>query len=200
MPPIDTEAEYNNRARVPEHAAIFARWEKEAAAYREEATRDKRAELPTKVAFLAQNAGEPWRAGLYLEASYAWVDALAVTAVYEDAYALGSSTKPVNGRNFALHAESQGLGFLQLFATYHYRNIDRFDGIFSFNTDNEVLYGGGRLQLLPILFVNAAVQRTFRTGFLVDDLARGDTVNRYSSVGLENVWSGAVDVEVGWQF
>jgi arylformamidase len=45
MPPIDYEAEYNNRARVPEHAAIFARWQKEAAAYREEAAREKRAEL-----------------------------------------------------------------------------------------------------------------------------------------------------------
>lgn len=45
MPAIDTEAEYNNRARVPEHAAIFARWQKEAGAYREEAAREKRAEL-----------------------------------------------------------------------------------------------------------------------------------------------------------
>src|SRR5205807_1078978 len=45
MPPIDTEAEYNNRARVPEHAAIFQLWQKEAAAYREEAEREKRAEL-----------------------------------------------------------------------------------------------------------------------------------------------------------
>jgi arylformamidase len=43
--PIDYEAEYNNRARVPEHAAIFERWQKEAAAYREEAAREKRAEL-----------------------------------------------------------------------------------------------------------------------------------------------------------
>ena len=32
---IDYEVEYNNRARVPEHPAIFARWEKDAAAYRE---------------------------------------------------------------------------------------------------------------------------------------------------------------------
>jgi arylformamidase len=31
---IDDEAEYNNRARVPEHPQIFARWEREAAAYR----------------------------------------------------------------------------------------------------------------------------------------------------------------------
>src|SRR5690348_3091458 len=32
---IDYEAEYNNRARVPEHPQIFARWVEEAAAYRE---------------------------------------------------------------------------------------------------------------------------------------------------------------------
>ncbi|MDQ2953447.1 MAG: alpha/beta hydrolase [Pseudomonadota bacterium] len=45
MPAIDYEVEYNNRARVPEHAAIFERWQKEAAAYRDEASREKRAEL-----------------------------------------------------------------------------------------------------------------------------------------------------------
>ena len=31
---VDYETEYNNRARVPEHAEIFARWEREGAAYR----------------------------------------------------------------------------------------------------------------------------------------------------------------------
>jgi arylformamidase len=45
MPPIDYEAEYNNRARVPEHAEIFSRWQKEAAAYRDEASRENCAEL-----------------------------------------------------------------------------------------------------------------------------------------------------------
>ena len=35
MPPIDYEAEYNNRARVPEHPAILAGWASDAAAYRE---------------------------------------------------------------------------------------------------------------------------------------------------------------------
>ena len=34
---IDYEAEYNNRARVPEHPEIFARWERDAARYRAEA-------------------------------------------------------------------------------------------------------------------------------------------------------------------
>ncbi len=34
MAPIDYEKEYDNRGRVPEHPEIFARWEREAAAYR----------------------------------------------------------------------------------------------------------------------------------------------------------------------
>ena len=37
MPPIDYEKEYDNRGRVPEHPEIFARWQREAAAYRETA-------------------------------------------------------------------------------------------------------------------------------------------------------------------
>jgi arylformamidase len=43
--PIDYEAEYNNRARVPEHPQIFAAWVREAAAYRDAATAARRAEL-----------------------------------------------------------------------------------------------------------------------------------------------------------
>lgn len=43
--PIDYEAEYNNRARVPEHAQIFARWTREAEDYRAEAMKERRAEL-----------------------------------------------------------------------------------------------------------------------------------------------------------
>ena len=43
--PIDYEAEYNNRARVPEHPEIFARWTREAEDYRAEAMQERRAEL-----------------------------------------------------------------------------------------------------------------------------------------------------------
>src|SRR2546430_3819661 len=43
--PIDYEAEYNNRARVPEHPQIFARWAREAEDYRAEAMKERRAEL-----------------------------------------------------------------------------------------------------------------------------------------------------------
>ncbi len=41
----DYETEYNNRARVPEHADIFARWTREAENYRAEAMQQRRAEL-----------------------------------------------------------------------------------------------------------------------------------------------------------
>jgi arylformamidase len=42
---IDYEAEYNNRARVPEHPEIFARWTRNAELFRAEALKDGRAEL-----------------------------------------------------------------------------------------------------------------------------------------------------------
>jgi len=42
---VDYEAEYNNRARVPEHPQIFAHWERDAAAYRAECEAGRRAEL-----------------------------------------------------------------------------------------------------------------------------------------------------------
>jgi arylformamidase len=45
MAAIDYEAEYNNRARVPEHAAIFLRWAGEAENYRAEMLEAGRAEL-----------------------------------------------------------------------------------------------------------------------------------------------------------
>jgi arylformamidase len=45
MAGIDYEAEYNNRARVPEHVEIFARWAREAELYRAETLKAGRAEL-----------------------------------------------------------------------------------------------------------------------------------------------------------
>ncbi len=45
MTDIDYEAEYNNRARVPEHAEIFARWAGDSEDYRAEALKAGRAEL-----------------------------------------------------------------------------------------------------------------------------------------------------------
>ncbi len=45
MTAIDYEVEYNNRARVPEHAEIFARWMRQAENYRAETLKAGRAQL-----------------------------------------------------------------------------------------------------------------------------------------------------------
>jgi arylformamidase len=45
MAAVDYEAEYNNRARVPEHPEIFARWIRQAEDYRAETLKAGRAEL-----------------------------------------------------------------------------------------------------------------------------------------------------------
>ena len=45
MAAIDYETEYNNRARVPEHPEIFARWIREGEDYRDETLKAGRAEL-----------------------------------------------------------------------------------------------------------------------------------------------------------
>ena len=42
---VDYEVEYNNRARVPEYAEIFARWQHDAAAYRDRMKAEENAEL-----------------------------------------------------------------------------------------------------------------------------------------------------------
>jgi len=42
---LDYETEYNNRARVPEHAEIFARWQRDAASYRDRMKAEENAEL-----------------------------------------------------------------------------------------------------------------------------------------------------------
>ena len=168
-----------------------------------------RAGLPTKIAALAAQAGEPIRGGIYLEGSYQWVPYIAVTAVYEDAWAISNAgIEGVGlGRNLAVHAETLGLGWFQLFATYHFRNFANITHAFQFSSENEVFFSGLRWRILPFLFVNAAVQRTFGIGYSKDDSQSlrnlSDTdprLVRFSSVGLKSAWSGVFDIELGWQF
>lgn len=76
---IDYEVEYNNRARVPEHPEIFARWARDAAAYRQEAKNEGRAELGIKFGpsprqiidlFLPAGGGDPERLALFIHGGY----------------------------------------------------------------------------------------------------------------------------------
>ncbi|MFL6973564.1 MAG: alpha/beta hydrolase [Xanthobacteraceae bacterium] len=74
---IDYEAEYNNRARVPEHPQIFARWEREAAAHRAETLKSSRAELglaygatPRQTIDVFDPAGEASALALFIHGGY----------------------------------------------------------------------------------------------------------------------------------
>ncbi len=57
--PIDYEAEYDNRARVPEHPEIFARWTRDAEDYRAEAMKERRAELGLSYGSIAAPVHRP---------------------------------------------------------------------------------------------------------------------------------------------
>lgn len=169
-------------------------------------SQNQRATLPTKIAYLSGRANDPWRLGYFLEASYALVDWLALTAVYEDAWQLGGDIDAPEGRSVILHAETQGLGFFQLFTTYHYRNfrLEDWGKLLQFSTDNEILYMGARLQVL-ILALNFGLQRDFKVAFLPEDMGsraieKGGPVYPHSSVGLQNQWNVFFDIEIGWQF
>ena len=76
---IDYEAEYNNRARVPEHPEIFARWAREAEDYRARTMQERRAELglmygssSTYRAFQISSFGPAERAGVTALLAIAW--------------------------------------------------------------------------------------------------------------------------------
>jgi hypothetical protein len=167
----------------------------------------QRATLPTKVGYLASQSEAPWRMGYYLEGTYSWLDWFAVTTVYEDAWTVDDFDPVAAGRNLVVHAESNGMGFLQFFASYHFRNFEfeNWSKVFQFSTDSEIFYAGARLQILFVAF-NLGVQRGFSIDYLETDTAleqvpnKGEDLYRLSSVGLKNQWSGNFNVEIGWQF
>ncbi len=168
---------------------------------------EERATLPTKMAFLAGQGGDPRRVGCYLEATYALVDWFALSLVYQDAWPLSSSDSSVpEAREIIFHAETQGLKFLQLFASYHYRNfeLEDWERLFTFTSDNEIFYLGGRFRLW-MFALNLGLQRGFRMDFLPDDgpprpYEEGGEAYPHSSVGLENQWNYDLEFEIGWQF
>lgn len=105
-------------------------------------------DFATKLRYIAEREGGR-RVGMYLEASYSLPGWLVVAA----ALSLDSAGED---RHLMLHAELP-MRFLDVFATYYQRNFER---MFTFG-DNDLLYAGGRLQLLPFLFVNGRVQKAF---------------------------------------
>lgn len=106
------------------------------------------ADYATKLAYIRNRTG-PRRYGVYAEATYALPGWLVLAAVFE-------TESQGEDQHLMLHAEIPWK-YLQIFATYHQRNLSRPFTL----QQNDLLYAGARLKVLPILFLNGRVQKTF---------------------------------------
>ncbi len=148
--------------------------------------------------------------GYNLEFQYAWF--LDSRSGKQIAVALGlqDSTK-ADDTNFYVHAEVPFIKYVQLFATYMRTNGADLSTVWSSNVDNLVLLGGARVQLLPILFINATYSRIYRivrgggrefhlgNENIVDDAGNASPFFTNDRI-FESVDTLFVDVELGWEF
>jgi hypothetical protein len=136
------------------------------------------------------------RAGYYLEAAYQFNQGLALMAAYEDsAHVSGPAdicsyagcNKAVGRRNLTLHIEYPAYSWLQFFGSYYHRS---FDGA-PLDTnkplgDNTLIYSAVRIHVLPILFLNARIFRSWHADEVLGE--------------MKNLWGGDFDIEFGYEF
>jgi hypothetical protein len=134
-------------------------------------------DVQTKLQYVL-GRGDERRFGVYLEATYSLPGWL-VFAVALETDSVGQD------RHLMIHAEVP-LRYLDIFATYHQRN---FTSLFRLD-DNDLIFAGARLQILPILFLNGRVQKSFEW-----NSAAFDGLGSYA----EN-FNYQVDAEFGFQF
>ena len=137
------------------------------------------------------------RGGYYAELAYQYNGGLAVMGAFEQSFhvagpddicpSCSADTKAVGARNLTLHIEYPAYSWLQFFGSYYRRS---FDGT-PIDTskplgDNTLVYAALRLHILPILFLNARVYRSWQA-----DKVLGE---------MQNVYGGDVDLELGYEF
>jgi hypothetical protein len=135
--------------------------------------------IPKHQFLLERGLGD--RFGYYLEASWGIRNALGLTLAFE-----GTSNAP--GKNFVAHLELPVLSFFQLFGSYYLRGVESFAelaqlGLFGLKS---IVFAGARLRVLPFLFINGRVYKTFRVN---------QTLERY-----DNQFGFSVDLEIGYEF
>lgn len=129
------------------------------------------------------------------------------------AVGLSDSTGPYDSNAYG-HVEIPALEILQVFGTYIRTNSAQFSDLFGedmFTQNNSVVLTGLRLQILPILFINAHFSRSFATtrspgqeyhlgdASIVDDAGVPSDVFVQDRL-FENVSSFFVKLEFGWEF
>ncbi len=134
---------------------------------------------------LEQGLGQ--RFGYYVEGSWGIRDAVGLTLALQ-----GVSNSPAT--DFVAHLELPVLSFLQVFGSYYLRGVESWSelgyqadrkllGLFA---DKAIAFAGARLKVLPFLFINGRMYKTFRMN---------PTLNRY-----DNQFGFVVDLEIGYEF
>jgi len=101
------------------------------------------------------------RHGFRLEASWAWFDESRTNKLM--AFGIGiSDSSARDDTDFFAHLELPLLKYLQVFGTVLRINSDGVGDLFATERDNIVVLSGLRLQILPILFINAHYSRSFQ--------------------------------------
>ena len=141
--------------------------------------------IPKQRYVLERGLGQ--RFGYYVEGSWGVRDVVGLTLALE-----GNSASPAV--NFVAHVEVPVLSFVQVFGSYYLRGVDSWTelgtpngnkviGLFG---DKSIAFAGARLKILPFLFLNGRVYKTFRVNA---DLGRFD-----------NQFGFAIDLEIGYEF
>ena len=136
------------------------------------------------------------RAGYYLEAAYQFNQGLALLAAFEDSFHVAGPAdicnspgcnKVFGSRNLTLHIEYPTYSWLQFFASFYKRSFEGspFDTSQPFG-DNTLLYSGVRVHVLPILFLNGRIFRSWQA-----DPVLGE---------MKDLWGGSFDIELGYEF
>lgn len=137
---------------------------------------------PTKLEYLKSFRTGRRRHSFYAEGTFSIVDKFAISVAYERG---GGELE----QHFLIHAEFTALDWLRFFATYHKRNFGNANELFKFQ-QNDLVYGQARLEVLPILFINGRMMKSFMWDPGVD----------FGLGGFRNVLDWKVDVELGWQW
>jgi hypothetical protein len=141
--------------------------------------------IPKQRFLLEQGLGT--RAGYYVEASWGIPGAIGLTVALE-------GVSNAKATNFVAHLEVPVLSFVQVFGSYYLRGVESFAelgldpqrkvlGLFG---DKAIAFAGARLRVLPFLFINGRLYKTFR---LNPELQRYD-----NQIGF------VVDLEIGYEF
>ncbi len=155
-----------------------------------------------------------WRNGYNLEGSWGLFHKRRSAKKLAIGFGLADATGP-DDTSFYAHVEAPVLGFLQLFATYFGENLANVDEVFRASAldtwQDAVLLTGVRLQVLPILFINAHYSRSYSTvasagseyhlgnANIVDESGQPSSYFRTDHL-FENVQTLFVQVEWGWEF